>query len=444
MRCALLLLAACGDFAKIAPGDAGPDACVALQCQVTSCASLGMPPTTVSGTVYAPNGTLPLYGVTVYVPNAPVGTLPAGATCNKCGDPVPGSPVTLTKTDETGHFSLQDVPVGANIPLVITTGKWRRQLMIPNVAQCTDTPLAASDTRLPKSKAEGDLPMIAVSTGPADALECTVRKLGIADSEFTTDTQGGNVHMYAELSVASATGTDRFATGFGGGTGMFSDSTTLWSSVTKLQMYDLVILSCEGAQHPETKPQPAMDAMKAYADGGGRVFASHWHNIWIEGSTQGGGTQAPAVWPTIATWSNAGASFSTPPDTIDEVNNPLGPSFARWMLNVMGSTTRDAIQLSANSGRTSCMAVDNTKGVRWVYWDNAGMQSTQDFTFTTPMEMPADQRCGRVAFSDMHASTDSTSTAGMGFPSLCSNQPLSAQEKAIAFIIFELASCASQ
>jgi len=45
-----------------------PDACEGLGCFIVDCASKGLSPTTVSGTIYAPNGTLPLYGVNVYIP----------------------------------------------------------------------------------------------------------------------------------------------------------------------------------------------------------------------------------------------------------------------------------------------------------------------------------------------------------------------------------------
>jgi hypothetical protein len=200
-----------------------------------------------------------------------------------------------------------------------------------------------------------------------------------------------------------------------------------------------VIFSCEGDQYPETKPQSAMDAVKAYADLGGRVFMSHWHNIWIEGSTQGGGKQKPAVWPGIATWSNGGNTPDPVTDIIDETNNSKGASFATWMLNVMGSTTRD--QVTVNNGRTTVSSVDTVKAERWTYYQNGNNQEPQNFQFTTPNEVDIGSRCGKVAFSDMHVSGDSKSSPGTAFPTQCSTSPLTPQEKALAFMLFDLSSC---
>jgi hypothetical protein len=418
----------------------GEDECENLECQQVDCTSMGGGTTSLTGTVFAPNGTLPLYGINVYVPNANPGALPAGAQCARCDDALPGNPLVQTVTDENGRFVLSNVPAGANIPLVITSGKWRRQLVVANVTACMENQVADGDARLPATKAEGDIPLIALSTGNADALECLLRKLGIADSEMTGDGQGGRVHLYSDT-MSGGEGTDRFSSGFPGGSGDFPDSQTLWGSLEKLKQYDVVILSCEGGQYPETKSQAHMDNMKAYADFGGRIFMSHWHNVWIEGGSHEGAPQAPAVWTEIATWNNSSTTF-TGTDTIDEVNNPKGTSFATWMLNVGGSPMRGQIPIQDSTGKNTCESIDNAKAERWVYWQDGGNQFPQNFQFTTPNELPIEQRCGKVVFSDMHVSGDSQSSpGGDGFPTECANSGLTPQEKALAFMLFDLASC---
>jgi hypothetical protein len=429
----------------------GPDACAGLQCQITNCAAMSKPATTLSGTVYAPNGTLPLYGINVYVPNSDPGPITEGVTCDQCTDSLPGSPIgPPAVTDENGRFSLPNIPSGVSVPLVIVSGKWRRVLMLPAVTQlCADNPVAAADTTLPKSQDDltpntksVHMPLIAISTGSADALECLVRKLGIADKEITSGTGTGRIHLFADTGAGRGEGTNSFQTGFPGGTGSFSDSeSALWSNLSTMKSYDILILSCEAGQHPETKSQADMNAVKMYADLGGRIFLSHWHNVWIAGSTQGGGTQAPPVWPEVATWNYGSDLGSGTIDTIDEMNNPKGMSFATWMLNVMGSPMRDQIPIENSTGRQTCNAVDNTKGERWVYVTEGASQYTQNFQFTTPNEMPAAQRCGKVVFSDMHVSGDSSSSTGKPYPTGCATSALTPQEKALAFMFFDIASC---
>ena len=143
----------CGDgFFCTADGQCqGNDDCDGLECNIVQCQSMGMPATTISGKVFAPNGTLPLYGVQVYVPLHAVGDLPDGSVCSKCADTPLGDPIASDFSKEDGSFTLTNVPSGVPVPLVIVSGKWRRIVMVPTVNQCTDNAIGAADTTLPKS-----------------------------------------------------------------------------------------------------------------------------------------------------------------------------------------------------------------------------------------------------------------------------------------------------
>jgi len=447
------------------PADA--TACVGLQCKVVNCAAQQKAATSISGTVYAPNGVLPRYGISVYVPNRDPGPLVDKTTCARCTDALPGDPIVQTVSDELGHFSLSGIPAGDNIPVVITTGKWRRQLVIPHIDACAPHALATTDTRLPANRSEGDIPRIAITTGLADSLECLIRKLGISDSEITTATGGGRVHLYA-----GEGGENRFKDG----SGTFAPATTLWNDLEKMKQYDIVMFSCEGASFPEDKSQAARDAVKAYTDLGGRLFASHWHNIWIEGAhNENGMTQRPAVWASdganekgIADWSNNDQELDAHSHSlIDELSNPKGQSFATWMINVGGSAMRDRIDLQDQSadlstGRSTCSAVHPDRAERWVYLpelpgrpDQSG--GAQNFQFTTPNEQADESlRCGKVVFSDMHVSgtsgadSNGDGTVDVFYPDNCKTIPgqdpnnptaLTPQEKALAFMFFDISSC---
>lgn len=404
-------------------GTGGPDGggtpCTNLACFQVDCSGGGT--TTVSGTVYAPNGTLPLYNVTVYVPNATVQPFVDELSCDMCGSTLSGAPLVTATTDTFGNFTLADVPATDNVPLVIQVGKWRRQVTLPNVPSCTNTELTADQTRLPRDRTEGDIPRIALSTGGADALECLLRKIGISDQEIGARGGVERIHLYA-----GEGGTNRFEAG-----GDFANATELWQSLDTLSAYDVVLLSCEGSQNPDTKPAVSRDALQQYTGLGGRVFASHWHNLWIE--------QGPAPWPGVATWdfqSDLGSITADLDQTFQK-----GADLAQWLLNVGGSTALGKIDITA--AQHTVNAVDAAQAQRWIYLDDTanGNPAVQYLSFTTPLELPEEQRCGRVVYSDIHVSSSDASSPDAPFPSGCQSTELSPQEKVLAFMLFDISSC---
>src|SRR5260221_3451603 len=230
-----------GDIPKETPAGV----CTGLACQVQPCA--GASKTTIGGKVYDAAGDVRLYNVLVYVPNAPVKPFTDGASCDRCDASIV-NPVTSAVTDEAGGFVLQDAPVGQNIPLVIQVGKWRRQLVIPAVAACADTPLMDPQMmRLPRNKMEGDIPRIAIAVGAADQMECLPRRLGIDDAEFTTAAGDGRIHLYAgdHEMMTRNNPTPRlpvmnFDATHNAGAAL-TPATDLWTTSDSLMKYDIVI-----------------------------------------------------------------------------------------------------------------------------------------------------------------------------------------------------------
>ncbi|MEZ4220238.1 MAG: carboxypeptidase-like regulatory domain-containing protein [Polyangiaceae bacterium] len=413
--------------------------CINLQCKQVTCPT---GTTSISGTVYDPAGLRPLPNVFVYVPNGTPTAFGNGATCDKCGSALSGLPLVTTLTDAAGKFTLGNMPVGVDIPVVIQIGRWRRQIKV-TTTQCTNLAISASLTRLPRNKSEGDIPRIALTTGGYDSLECLLRKIGIDDSEFTNPAGSGRVNLFkGQPGTGPNQAVGKYDPAVGGAS--FPASTTLWQSLSSLQQYDVVLLACEGDTFSSTKPASALKAMFDYTNVGGRVFASHYHHYWVSANTNGTGSGA---WGTLASWiyPSPGMLSSTYSPTVPEkvvTTFPKGSLLANWLVTVGASTSVG--NLSVYDTKNSVKSYDQSRALEWIYAENTLdpalkpiARATQYLTFNTPVGVAPANQCGRFIFSDIHVSSGDK---GNAFPSECKSTSMSPQEKALEFMFFDLSS----
>ena len=407
------------------PPDSGPT-CVNLQCAQVACADGGT--TTLTGQVFDPSGQVALYNALVYVPNGEVKPFDAGVGCDLCGGGTSGDPLVIALTDPTGSYTLKNVPAGVAFPLVMQIGKWRRQVTIPAIPACnvqavTDVNLE----RFPKKQSEGDIPQYALATGSADAFECLMLKM-LDPSEFTRPDGGGRVHLYVTpegnpLQPAGGAPPD----------------TSLWSNAGTLAQYDVVLLPCEGGEY--RKPDAGIGNLVNYTGIGGRLFITHYSYVW---------TAFNAPFNSVAAWAPDAAQTHNPPDpfnTTIDTSFPKGMAFQDWLSSVGALTGPNLV---VHESRNDVGAV-NSSGTRWIYGtvpkNTVNPVGTMHLTFNTPINPPplpdgdAGVQCGRVVFSDFHVTAAGRSQSSNVFPTDCVAGPMSAQEKALVFMLFDVSSC---
>jgi hypothetical protein len=413
--------------------------------------------------VYDPAGNNPVYNAAVWVPYKTPGPMPPEITCN-CSELYTGGFVgayDLTKPD--GSFTITGAPsskTGDTVPLVVQVGKWRYQTRVA-VACGMENDVPDKTLRLPQGRQgtsvmfPGDLPNIAISTGSADTLECLLTRVGVDKQEYVPGpgtVGGGHVHIYQGYDPNGAPNTAPPAP---------QSSEALWDTTAHLSQFDAVLLSCEGAETMNTNPANLF----AYGQAGGRVFASHYHYAWFLGQP----------FPNFGMWYTQNSNqLATSHGTI-QTTLPNGNPFyeGQSLLSFLRAT--DA--LDSNGELLVYQARHNIDvptavpqaAIPWINFDVANspfedlnatndplvssptLNSTLYFSYDT--QAPGTETaCGRFVYSDLHIGGNSgdygespmasSPPSGGVVPTGCNaGVPLSAQEKALEFMLFDLTSC---
>lgn len=389
--------------------------------------------TILTGTVLAPNATDPIPNVRVYAA-VQVNPYPTGY-CGKCSAPIDTAyAATVTAPDGTFTLDLDFVPQKATITFVIQIGRFRKVTILP-VTACQSAVVPATARTLPGAHVDGDIPDIAVSSGPADHLDAVLAALGITDYDcYEGKANATHCNKPATKNIAD----------------VLVDATQIGTN----GKYHMAFLSCApGAYKNFITPvaagglgysQATMTAnMQAWvAADNGRLFATDTAYDYIA-----------QAFPTGITW--AGPSGSPQPVDGADVgcsppNNMTGPSMsysvtiddpllAKWLevgvhvlptpppnppqVNILGFYKRWAVISSLPA--TTQLIANGTVPVDPTYSTTKCVSpQMQNVPLTTQFDVPT---CGRVIFSSYH--TDAGAAGN------------SAQQRIMEYLIFDAAFC---
>ena len=396
--------------------------------------------TTISGTVYDPrtlaNGGLPLPDVLVYATTGTIAPLAPGVQCLTSSTSAPGGAgvVSYTNTAVDGTFTLKNLAVNATYTVVIQAGKWRRQFT-ETVAM---DPLAGIELDMPSTHLQGDIPLIAISTGGVDGMECVFRDMGIADTEFTDDkgtvNPGGRIHLYEGSGIGQATGGAVI-------NASTPSQTVLMNSPATMNGYDVLMFPCQGGPDGQATPAGAANLLN-YANTGGRVFGTHYSYVWLDPNPP-----FDSEFPPVVDWNhNLVYPFPDPGPATINTGFTDGAALAQWLLNGGASTTYGQVELSTLRNDISAV-IPPTQSWATMNSDGAIMQ----ITFNAPVGAAAANQCGRVLYNEYHVvdleNLPNGNDTGQVYPSECPGSALppgsnkmTPQEEMLEYALFDLSS----
>jgi len=357
---------------------------------------------TVTGTVLAPEGTVPISSALIYLADAMPAPLPPAAYCDKCVQLPAGTPYTYSKAD--GTFSLPIYQAGDKI-LVVQKGNFRRARPLTVAAgnQAADKKLTTLPGA-PLPEAGDEIPRIGMTHGGFDKIELSLVKLGIKSFD-----RYGKDPFFDPKGLPPSIG----------------QPTDLINSAEKLAQYHIVLLPCAlGGLECGAPSSGQKQNLQNYVKGGGKLYVTDYSYEYVN-----------QTWPGFITWKDKNGSDMT-------ASSPYGaacqesaytkpgtandPGLGAW-LGAIGEKSFDLKDSWTKISKVNPMPSTDPDGKPvtmtpkvWMTSDGVG-----------PSTVSFESQCGRVLFSTYHAEGGEEAA-------------LLAQEKALLYILLEVGVCVGQ
>ena len=366
--------------------DAGHPVCQGGVCQ-PYCSTC-----TLTGTVLAPEGTIPISGALVYATQTAPPPLPEQVFCDACIELEQGTPFAFSTS--SGEFQLK-IPAEGNWHLVVQKGTFRRVRPIDITAAGLEAD--PTWTTLPGLHApeKGDyVPRMAVVIDSFDLIENTLDKLGLGDP------------------FAANKGYDVFD-------GWETDLAEFFSTWENLAQYHIIFLPCDSDWfNPTLQSVAAQDALRKFVEAGGKLYVTDWSYDILK-----------QTFPQPISWiGDDGSPNSAQGGVYDAPVTLMDEGLGQW-LGAMGVAPNFTLEANWTAvEKVNPYTAPDVNGEMADMTPKVWVHAKLPEHGARPATISFQYGCGRALFSTYHTEGDSGSA-------------LLPQELALAYIVLEVSVC---